>query len=309
MNRPEELKYIRLVRFDRTYLQPSIEEYSRTFRGSPAEYEPYRLAGAASGLERYFLAQLLEGYFWLALGIALDLFPEEAAQLLVRQRFALVFPELPAFLRSWGYVFDPELTDLIMTAISQKEFFVKVSLGEFEYPVKMAPSFQSACLMETRFSRDLDGRALVTALNFYYDDLQRVFTRVHKFDERVFNDLENRLDFPSGSIVRGFLKLLEHMSSFGFFLEHLVEDTSIELRDRQLLQRRIKQLCGRRVRWGQTQAYVPLNAMAEHLHLFVPHDVRKYLNAGSLKSEITRLLHTWREDVSKDQDIGSTSHG
>jgi hypothetical protein len=155
-------------------------------------------------LELFYFADLFEGYLWLQLGISVNAFPPDAARELVRQRFAAVFPGLPSFLDSWGYVLGGMANDLVMAALSQKEFFAESTLSKFYRPELLRPSFQSALLLETRFARDTYARGFVTARNFRYEDLMEAAARASIMNDRGrFADLEREIGIEPSSISRG----------------------------------------------------------------------------------------------------------
>jgi hypothetical protein len=278
MDSHEEMKYLALIRFDEAFLQPSL------IRGRKVSSE----------LRLYHLAEWLECYFWLALGISLDVFPGDGARALVRRRLESVFPEFQGFLESWGYLFDSRLTNLVTIALNHKKYFVKMNFRDFEDPDFLCSSFQSACLLETRFALDSDGRGLVTALNSRHGEfMQCIEDATMEKSHQPFVRPENSLEIANGSIVRGFLKMVDHLTNFGFLFEHLKLKRSVGLTDQELFERRLRQLAGWRFNFGRGRAYQILLGMLGNIEKYLPSEVGRRLEGDTLKSEVRRLLGEW----------------
>ena len=276
---PDQAKLLRLVKFDRWYLQPLATSYSDV--------------GQPPTSRNYLLGELLEGYFLLALGVALNAFDERQAQLLVRQRYAHVFEDFPVFFTQWGYLLDSQAITLIQNAVSQKEFFIKTGLEEFQLPDRLQPTFESLLLLESRLSLNSAVRHLLANVNFN----QRVLLRLLE---------SQRVNASTRSLIRyfgGFVDSIEYMGDCRQLFTDL-HDTGQVIHileaDRHLFQRRAKQLQGWRlnfrVKTNEKIFMMFLDRCSELTALKYRRNLRPVeinLDPAYIKNQVTDLMTDW----------------
>jgi hypothetical protein len=145
----------------------------------------------------------------------------------------------------------------------------------------------------------------VTALTFYNGSFKDAIADL-LISKDSFAKLEKKLQIDKGSIVYGFCALIEHTANFGFFFEHLASNKRIELQDRMLFQRRVKQLCGWRLGFGTGQTRQTLLDLAANAGGCLPPELISHINPYDLGRELKMLLNGWSADSSYS-DITASS--
>jgi hypothetical protein len=212
----------------------------------------------------------------------------------VRQRLALVFPKLPSFLDSWGYIFSAGSNDLVSTALHHNEFFLEADLINFDVPEALAPSFQSAWILETRFARDSYAGGFVMALNFRYEQLMQVVANAALMNDRSgFAEFEQNIGIEFGSISSGWLRAMQHLTDFGFFFEHLTVPGGDGSADALHLARRLKEICGWRMDFGRARSQQVFLVLVDSFPADLPEDIKPHVDLPSITSSLKGLLSTW----------------
>ena len=86
----EEADVLKLLYFDETYLAP-VRQRLRTARTQRAR--------------AFALGEIVEAYFWLALGAEIGYYSVDIAELLARSRFVEMLSESSELFRAYGFLF------------------------------------------------------------------------------------------------------------------------------------------------------------------------------------------------------------
>src|SRR5712692_8629752 len=168
-------------------------------------------------MRHYRLGELLEGYFWLALGVALDLFDGPDARQVARYRLTDRFADFDEFFRDWGYLLDAQLITLFNSALNKREFLTRTSLSEFESPEQLTGAFDSILLLQTRFSASASVQQLLANVNFSPQTLTSLL------------ESQSRNPFE-GSLLRhfdGFVSSIEYMADCRQFFSDFYETRAL----------------------------------------------------------------------------------
>src|ERR1700690_3293544 len=120
-----------LAQFDETFLQPVLSRVRSRF--------PLAVLLGRS--------ELIEVYFWLALGSEIKFFPTEDATRLARHRLYELFDVFKMHLSDYAYLFPSDFEIRLITVVRQRNYnrMLLPVLGQsFESPELLLAAFQSA---------------------------------------------------------------------------------------------------------------------------------------------------------------------
>jgi hypothetical protein len=216
---------LKLIDFDRRWLSRVVHIVHGTRKVKEIEFT---------------YAELLEGYFWLALGAELNYFPRDEAELLARQRFAPLKDRTQAAFTFSDYRLDENLKDRLATDNNLGTMLSQEVNQGFEHPTILLSYFEEALELETEFASDDELGTLLRALVISdTEDIARVLDEEDEVIVRWDACIDKKL------LLRSFAFCLHHMESFSELEGRVAQDEQIPFEDRVLFKARIRQL----VRW------------------------------------------------------------
>jgi len=217
------IQLFNLIQFDKTFFR-TINHRNR----SPSTLDVLLARG-----------ELIEAYFWLALGSEIQFFPKEAAIRLASHRLFEVFDSLDEYLQTYGYLFASDFATRLITIVRHDNYdqiLAPLVDQQFLSPRSLLSSFQAALTAETEFIEDDSAELCVSVLlfanNLEFENIIRGQS-VQRSDGRV---LDREMLWP------GALQLLAHMAIFRNWELSLKGDENVLGEDGALLSDRIRQL-------------------------------------------------------------------
>jgi hypothetical protein len=276
MDNPEEFRLFELARFDREVLRPRAALFA----------EP--ISNWAH--QRYDLAELLEGYLWLELGVDLDIFPLREARSLCNQRYSHVSDASIEFLISWGNLFDPDVRDALHGFVTGKSFLGEGRLGTFDSVYHLRSDFNAAKAMHRRFVSHDSVRFFLLNVNF---NPEFSLPRLSKSLD-TYGSLDAHEQLVVTRAFEGFVEAVAYMDSFRQFLLDL--RTRIPEKDGRLFSQRVQEVQKWRIncRGGPVKDFFELFAQRFSTQLPWRHDeLQELLSPGRILPQIKGLMGDW----------------
>ena len=269
------VQFFNLIQFDETFLQRILSR-----NRSLSKIETLLARG-----------ELIEAYFWLALGSEIEFFPAEAAKRLVHHRLVELFDLLGEHLNSYGSLFPQDFATRI-TMMPHKIFdqMLAPEAGQsFQSPHSLQGAFQAALVGETEFMEDDSATLCVSTLLFSDED---------DFEGVIL--LEDEIQRPDSRIAyrenlwRGALQSLAHMALFRDWERSLKTNKSIGFEDAALLANRIRQL----TRWKlnflvnkvDSRFRTLMQTLSTNANLIPPDSVQGFTDT------VEDLVNSWARD-------------
>ena len=255
-----------LVEFDRDVLRPSASAFSRAL---------------TSRSKVYSFADIVAGYFWLLFGLDAEYFPEDHARSLFGARFVQFVTEFQDLYSQFGYIFDPELGPLLLSAFNFRRPMQRdEELRVHSDPVATA-AIRSALIAESRLKRSTAARSFMSMLSFEPHLLERVMS------EGLVQGSSDEGSIHQDTIALGFQDVISYM--------RILVDLS------RALQREQAEVIGRRydirlrqlTRW-RVNRHAGIDRLFKNVALFVNERVLNGAYSESqVSDDIDELLDNW----------------
>lgn len=230
-------------------------------------------------------AELIESYFWLALGVELGYFPERETALLARHRFTPTFRGMLELLKFKNYLVNPNLADRLVADQNHKTLLSPEAGRKFLNPGALLRAFQHALALETEVASDDSVSAFFAALAMRSTEEIR---HVLSSDQTIESGF---LRLTRGILMEGFAIAIQHMDSFRELDEQVSEDKAIELEDKGLFKSRIHQLVRWRMNFESERLRNSFQLVAAEFLVSMP---SAFQNPGDYWRSIDGLALAWR---------------
>jgi hypothetical protein len=269
---PEESDLLRLFYFDEAYLTPIVGR-RRWLRSNRADV--------------FTLGELLEGYFWLSLGVEIGYYSEDSAQLLAAARFVELLSQFKELFREYGYLFAPAFEARIQTMLSLKRVLQPAVDYTFVRPLQFHPWFQRALGLEIESLQDNDLTTFFAAFALLAPP--EIGALLSNESLIVNTDFFGRLH--RRGLIEGFGTSLNHLESFALLDAEIRNLPDLDPEDSFAFRSRIKQLTRWRLNLHNPNVvgYYPLIG-----NLFVDTNLGgSGLSIDSFRAALATLLNEW----------------
>jgi hypothetical protein len=236
------------------------------------------------------LAELLEGFLWLDLGVDLDIFPLTEARSLCSQRVSHISDVSIDLLASWGHLFDADVRDVLRAFVTGKSFVGEGRLGTFDSASHLRSDFNTSNTMHRRFVSDENVQFFLLNANF---NPEFSSLRLGK-DLDDYTRLSERERLVIARTFEGFAETLAYMNDFRQFMLDLRD--RISEKDRRLFSQRVQEIQKWRINCGTSPLKEIFELLARrfsnHVTTIVP-GLDDLLSPGSLVPQIKLLMGDW----------------
>jgi hypothetical protein len=238
----EEIDVLNLLYFDETYLAP-VRRRLRTPRTQRARV--------------FALGEIVEAYFWLALGVEIGYYAGDMAELFAGSRFVEMLSESDELFRAYGFLFPPDFEIRLKTAQNQKQVIQKAVDYTFGHPEAFHLWFQRALNLEIEGLQDWRLTSLFAALALLAPS--EIETLLLKAQPVENSDFFCRLG--KSALIEAFGTSISHLESFAE-LGGLIQSSRASEEDRYVFRARIRQLTRWRLNFRNPNVgrYYPLLA-------------------------------------------------
>jgi len=268
----EETDVLKLLHFDEAYLTPVRQRFRK----------------ARTNRARAFaLGELLEAYFWLALGVEIGYYGESSTKLLAAARFVELLSESTEFFGTYGFLFAPDFELRIQTAKNQKQVLQKAEDYTFVNPTRFHSWFQRALGLEIESLHDRPLTALFATLAFLAPTEIEALLSV---DRRTrHNEFSTYLSGPR--LTNTFGISMSHLESFAVLDRDISSHSDENPEDSFFFRARIRQL----TRWRLNLRSQTVKHFYQMISdwFFGSRIEGLGLSIDSFRDSLTNLLNEW----------------